>query len=378
MQNNATEAFPSFTDVFPSTAGHQDADNNTTTSGSDSLLAVKLTCFIAISCVGIIGNILICVKLFGSKRKSSECFILNLALTDLMVCAIGIPLDIYEQLHKTWVYGSALCKVVWPCQTLLILVSILTLTAMSLERYRVIITPLKPKLQKHDILKAIVAIWIMGMAIVFPYINALTYNRGKCVEMWAGARDSDYYTLALFIIDYCIPLSIISYCYGRVGFRLYKSNLQFNDAPAARKDSKIQNHAQKNRLQRNTRIIKVFGFAVVMFVVCMLPGDIYWMWTSWGEVHFPYDDYFKTFANILVYANSAINPFIFGTCNVSCFQTLCFRRKQNNTSYSLRFSFTSSLRRRRGKGENAYSWRRVARRVKGGKPKALVVWETNV
>lgn len=378
MENNPTESFPLFTDVLPSTSVQQDADANNTTS--DSLLVVKLTCFSAISFVGIIGNILICAKLLRSKRKSSECFILNLALTDLMVCGIGIPLDIYEQLHRTWIYGAALCKVVWPCQTLLVLVSILTLTAMSLERYRVIITPLKPKLKKLDILKAIVVIWIMSIAIVFPYINALTYSHGVCDEIWAGARDKDYYTLALFIIDYCIPLSIITYCYARVGFRLYKSNLQFNDSPTkhSHRDSKIQNHAQRNRLQRNTRIIKVFGFAVVMFVVCMLPGDIFWMWSSWGQVDFVYQDHFKTFANILLYANSAINPFIFGTCNVSCFQTFCLRRKQNNTSYSLRFSFTSSFRRRHRKRENVYSWRRVARRVKGDKANGVVVWETNV
>lgn len=345
----------------------------------DSLFAVKLTCLSAISFIGIIGNVLICVALIGRKCKSSECFILNLAITDLMVCAIGIPLDIYQELHvtwMTWMYGAVLCKVVWPSQTLLVLVSILTLTAMSLERYRAIITPLKPKVKKPGIIKAIFVIWIMGIAVVCPYVNVLIIDKGECVEDWPK-RDRNYYTLALFIIDYCVPLTIISYCYSRVGFRLYKNNQQFNAGSKSGHLSRVQNDAKRSRLQRNTRIIKVFSFAVVMFVVCMLPGDSYWMWKTWGGGTLLYEKHFESFSTILLYANSAINPFIFGTCNLSCLQTLCLRRKSKNNSYSLRFSFTSSFR-RRNRGASVNHWRRVARKVRDKKLTTVVIWESNV
>lgn len=276
------------------------------------------------------------------------------------------------------IYGPFLCKVVWPSQTLLVLVSILTLTAMSLERHRAIITPLKPKLKKADIIKAICIIWVLGIAVVCPYIHALNYNGVECIETWSGARDPDYYTLALFIIDYCIPLTIIAYCYARVGYRLYKSNLQFNGSPKLQHLSSIQRDARRKRLHRNTRIIKVFSFAVVMFMLCMLPGDIFWMWKTWGRGTFNYEGHFQTFSNILLYANSAINPFIFGTCNLECMRGFCLRKMQPNSSYSLRVSFTSSLRRRRAPGEN--SWRRVARKLreKDKKLTTIIIWESNV
>jgi hypothetical protein len=346
-------------------------------TAEDSLIVVKLACLSAISLIGVIGNVLICATLIGHKRKTSEMFILNLAITDLLVCGVGIPLDIYQELHVLFPYGPVLCKVIWPSQTLLVLVSILTLTAMALERYRAIITPLKPKPKKQGILKCIAIIWLFGLAVVMPYIKALTYADRDCYETWPNARDPDYYTLVLFVIDYCIPLTIISYCYIRVGVKLYKSNLQFSASPVRK--SGLNSDAQRIRLKRNTRIIKVFSFAVVMFVICMLPGDIYWLYKSWGQSEIPYENHFSTFANILLYANSMINPFIFGTCNIQCLQSIFLRTKQQNSSYTLRFSFTSSFKRRGSKSSVAVNqWRRVARRVRNKEFKATVVYETNV
>ena len=357
----------------PNTTNHTASQNMTE---EDSLIIIKLACLSVISLIGVIGNVLICATLVGHRRKSSEMFILNLAVTDLLVCGVGIPLDIYEELHAIFPYGPVLCKVIWPSQTLLILVSILTLTAMALERYRAIITPLKPKLKKRAILKSIGVIWLLGLAAVCPYIKALTYQDGVCDELWPGQRDPDYYTVGLFVIDYCVPLTIISYCYIRVGLRLYKSNLKFNMNPPK---SGLNSDAQKTRLRRNTRIIKVFSLAVVMFVICMLPGDIFWLYKSWGQSHFPNENHISTFVNIMMYSNSMINPFIFGSCDVHCIQSIFLRSKPPNGSYLLRFSFTSSFRRRGSRNSAAVNrWRNVARRVRNKELKSRVVYETNV
>lgn len=357
-----------------SLTNNTDSDHNVTSE--DSLIVVKLTCLSVISLVGVVGNVLICATLLGHRRKSSEMFILNLAVTDLLVCGLGIPLDIYDELHEIFPYGPVLCKIVWPSQTLLVLVSILTLTAMALERYRAIITPLKPKLKKQDILKSVAIIWLLGFAAVAPYIKALTYKDGMCDEIWPNSGDVDYYTLALFIIDYCIPLTIISYCYVRVGIKLYKSNKKFGASPQKNSTS---SDAQRNRLKRNTRIIKIFSFAVVMFVICMLPGDIYWLYKSWGQAEFPHEKHFNTFANILLYSNSMINPFIFGSCDIRCIKSIFLNSKPRNSSYTLRFSFTSSFRRRGSRSYVAANrWRRVARKVQNKEIKATFAYETNV
>ena len=332
MANTTTAAHTPTTTITNSTS-----DDSAT---KHSLLIFKIACLCAISIVGMIGNVTIFTTLFRRKLKSSEYFILNLALTDMMVCAIGIPLDIYQELHAgAWQYGAVLCKVIYPFQTLLVLISILTLTAMSLERYRAIMTPLKQLLRKPVIMASIGFIWCLGVAAVAPYSKILTYSYPSCEEKWPVTHDGNYYTLALFIIDYCIPLTIIVFCYSRAGFDLYRSTQQFKDG--AESAFKNQNIAFRKRVQRNKHVIKVFSFAVLMFVVCMLPGDCYWMWTSFGDgSSFEYDDHLQTFTNILVYANSAINPFIFGACRMACFRVLCKRGGAENRGLTSRSSWS--------------------------------------
>lgn len=295
--------------------------NDTSTDRTEqSLLIVSIVFLCIISLVGIIGNVMIWKMLIQRKRKSSEYFIMNLAVADLTVCAMGIPLEIYEQLHDTWQFGVILCKMIWPYQTLLVLVSIMTLTAMSLERYRAIMTPFKPRLKKSHLLKAMALIWIIGLCVVAPYVKILNYDGEKCQEEWPTKMSGAYYTLSLLVIDYCIPLTIIAYCYARAGFKLYENTKQFKQVTGA---SEVQNFAQRKRHRRNTRAIKIFSFAVLMFLVCMLPGDCYWMWKSFGgNSTFAYENHFKTFSNILLYANSAINPFIFGACHLGCTREL--------------------------------------------------------
>ena len=109
------------------------------------LFITKIVCYCVISVVGSLANVVICVGLSRERLKSSEYFILNLAIADLLVCAIGIPLDIYLEYADSWPYGPYLCHVIYPSQTCLILISILTLMGMSLERHRAICSPLKQR-----------------------------------------------------------------------------------------------------------------------------------------------------------------------------------------------------------------------------------------
>lgn len=122
-----------------------------TTAGGDEvqpyyLFNTEIACYCVISVVGSLANVVICMGLLrGNRLKSSEHFILNLAIADLLVCVFGIPLDIYLKFAGGWPYGPFLCHVIYPLQTCLILISILTLMAMSLERHRAIRSPLKQR-----------------------------------------------------------------------------------------------------------------------------------------------------------------------------------------------------------------------------------------
>ena len=109
---------------------------------SRTLLIVKITCYSAICITGTIGNLMLIFSLaLERQRKTSQYFILNLATVDLLTCVLSIPFDIVLVALGGWPFGSVLCRIIYPLQTIFMAVSVSTLLCMALERHRAIIHP---------------------------------------------------------------------------------------------------------------------------------------------------------------------------------------------------------------------------------------------
>ena len=96
----------------------------------------KWTLYAAIFCISSIGNALVCVIILKKKRMKTvtNYFILNLAIADLTLTLICIPFDIpVQEMNYRWPYGSFMCKILYPLQTMCLCASVFTLTAVSIN-----------------------------------------------------------------------------------------------------------------------------------------------------------------------------------------------------------------------------------------------------
>ena len=65
--------------------------------------------------------------------------------------------------------------------------------------------------------------------------------------------------------------------------------------------------------KETTKVIRMFFKVTIVFAVCNLPSQLMWLWLDYGKA----DETFKYFSdlltamNILIFANSAANPFIY-------------------------------------------------------------------
>ncbi|XP_031563334.1 QRFP-like peptide receptor [Actinia tenebrosa] len=292
--------------------------NQTASDSEESfdVSVVQLMCFPLIIAFGLIGNTLICVAVRRRSRlRIIDCFILNLAATDLATCMISIPFDFVEVLTGNWPFGSILCKVVYPLQTILISVSVYTLLCMSLERRRTIIRPFKPKVKIWRVFIVILILWVFSVFLVAPYIAILdvgyTNNSSDCQEHWPENTYAKAYTLSLFIVIFLLPLFAITANYVTISSKLWKDIERIRKA-IGEVPSQGKKHLIKARAQRNMRIVKIFVLAVVVFGLCMVPYHIMWIWHDYGSgSHYKHFGTILVFCNILTYSNSAINPFIF-------------------------------------------------------------------
>ena len=296
-----------------------DIVNHSTGAGSnaDHFLVPKLVSFAVIIPITVLGNLSICwIELSRESRKSSSYFIINLALSDLAVGFVSIPLDIAEQLSNGWPFFSFMCKVVYPLQTILMAVSVITLLSMSVERYRAVATPFKSKPSRRFIVKVIVSVWAMSILLVTPYTLVLRMKDGNCIEDWPSKDHVKIYTASVFSLLYLLPLTLITICYTRIGLYLHKeakrwkSMVKYYGSNSVRQVRRISNARRK----QNIKIIQAFVAAVMAFAMCQLPTHVIWLWHDFGtgsKWNYLYD--ILPFCHIFTYLNSAIDPFIFGS-----------------------------------------------------------------
>ena len=295
-------------------------DSNRTTKeslpSSDTLAIVQVTFYTAITIFGTIANLALCGTMIRKKqpRNASEYLIFNLAFTDLMTCAVGIPLDVAVILFQRWPFGAFMCKVVWPFQTVLIAVSVGTLTCMAIERYRAILTPFKTMLSQNVVKIVICAVWCSSVALVAPYIVILEHKDGVCRESWHNEYHPKMFTVSVFLLFYATPLGVIAPAYACIGCSLHSDDRRMRKFSQQQGPGNRQFQALvRKRSRSNVVIVKTFLFGAVAFAICLLPYHVMWLWHDFGQggrwTHF---EDTLVFANALVYFNSLVNPFILG------------------------------------------------------------------
>ncbi|KAM4545484.1 histamine receptor H2b isoform 1-T2 [Odontesthes bonariensis] len=122
------------------------------------------------------GNVMVCLAVGLSRRlwRITNCFVVSLAVADLLLGLLVLPLSAFVELHgRKWPFGGILCNIYISLDVMLCTCSILTLLAISVNRYLAISSPLSHsrRVTPQRVTLAIVSIWVLSLAIAFLPIN---------------------------------------------------------------------------------------------------------------------------------------------------------------------------------------------------------------
>ncbi|MEQ2205672.1 hypothetical protein XENOCAPTIV_008629 [Xenoophorus captivus] len=128
--------------------------------------------------VGIIGNSTLLKIIYKNKcmRNGPNILIGSLALGDLLHIIIGIPINVYKLLAEDWPFGVTLCKLVPFVQKACVGITVLSLCALSIDRYRAVASWSRikgigvPKWMAIEI----AVIWILSIILAVP--EAIAFN----------------------------------------------------------------------------------------------------------------------------------------------------------------------------------------------------------
>jgi len=127
---------------------------------------------ILIIAIGTSGNLLVITAVAREPklRSRGNAFIINLAVSDLLLCFVTMPLTLIELLNDHWSLGDSVlsCKAAGGLQAVSVFVSTITITVIALDRYQLIIYPTKDALERIGVVAGIIFIWIMGFCLASP------------------------------------------------------------------------------------------------------------------------------------------------------------------------------------------------------------------
>merc|ERR1719411_2503321 len=112
-------------------------------------------------------------------RSARNVFIGNLALSDLCLCVVTMPLTLVEVVYQRWHWGNSplLCHLQSPLQAIFVIISSLSISAIAIDRVIVICFLDINNWSTRTCLLVSCLIWISGMVVTAPlgvYRNLLS------------------------------------------------------------------------------------------------------------------------------------------------------------------------------------------------------------
>ncbi|XP_031627019.1 cholecystokinin receptor type A-like [Contarinia nasturtii] len=185
---------------------------------------IQIILYITILLLAIIGNALVILTLIQNRRMRTitNVFLLNLAISDILLGVLCMPITLIGTLLRDFVFGEVMCKLLPYLQASSVAVSAWTLVAIALERYFAICEPLRSRqwqTLKHAY-KLIALIWcgsflFMLPIAVFSQLIPTTHGHHKCREQWpdSAMNYERAFNLFLDVILLIFPLIMLSTSY---------------------------------------------------------------------------------------------------------------------------------------------------------------------
>ena len=235
------------TNISKSTATNTSIINTESVYQSDVPLYLKILasiCYIVSMILGIGGNILVLLVIFYHQRMKTvtSFFIINLAISDLIFALLCIPSTyITAYLIQYWPFSSFACVFFNYMQTVSVTLTVYTLIWITFDKYWAFVKPFKLRMSIKICKYLIFLSWLFSLFVSLPiaFFTKLTYSSHnssdaaipsdidlpQCTEYWPENLTNipQIYNISLLLIQYFIPLVILTYYYVRIYFVLTKA-----------------------------------------------------------------------------------------------------------------------------------------------------------
>ncbi|KAG8035718.1 hypothetical protein G9C98_001146 [Cotesia typhae] len=276
-----------------------------------SELAPALVIYSITFCLGLTGNIVIiastlCPKLRPLPSTPTNIFLGGLATADLILIIFCIPIKIAKLFSFTWTMGAFICKSVHYVQNVAAISSVLTLTAMSIERYYAIVHPMRAHYTCtiSQARRIVIATWTASFFLAIPIILTQIHKPvGVRVPSFWCVRDSDsqllwrIHELYMLLLVLVVPLTVMGFCYTAICWEIWRvmkrryhmtsrsalsPTVPSNNGECILMTDRGRESSRRSRTKRGStrtegesrtikQVVKMLVAVVVLFAICWSP-----------------------------------------------------------------------------------------------------------
>ncbi|XP_034558822.1 neuromedin-U receptor 1-like [Notolabrus celidotus] len=296
---------------------------------SPDFLPVCVT-YLTIFLVGVLGNALTCTVILRYRvmQTPTNYYLLSLAVSDLLVLLLGMPLELYEMWQNyPYLLGEGGCYFKTFLFETVCFASILNVTALSVERYIAVVHPLKVKHMTTGthVKRVIFILWVLSMLCAVPntslqgieVLDPLFGREFPQSAVCTVVKPVWMYRIIILIttlVFFLLPMLIISILYLLIGLQLRREKVMTVVDPRGtfRPESISKCHRQRLS-KRNKQVTKMLCVLVVVFGLCWAPFHterLGWSYLDpsdkrhiFGPIHIV--------SGVFFYLSSAVNPILY-------------------------------------------------------------------
>ncbi|XP_053556147.1 melanopsin-B-like [Bombina bombina] len=274
------------------------------------------SCILIIGSVGIIGNLLVLYAFYSNKklRTAPNYFIMNLAVSDFLMSATQAPICFINSFHREWILGRIGCNAYAFCGALFGITSMMTLMAISIDRYLVITKPLQSMQwsSKKRTSQVIVLVWmyslIWSLAPLFGWSSYVPEGLMiSCTWDYTSPSISNRsYTMMLCCCVFFIPLLVIFNCYLLMFLAIRSTGRNVEKLGSCGRHSFLP-----PSIKNEWKMAKIAFVIIIVFVLSWSPYACVTLiaWAGHGKTLTPYS---KTVPAVIAKASAIYNPIIYG------------------------------------------------------------------
>ncbi|KAL3198122.1 hypothetical protein MRX96_014555 [Rhipicephalus microplus] len=289
---------------------------------------VKIGAYLATIAVAAVGNtcVILTVALNRSLRTTINCYLTNLAVADAIISMFCMWVYLVKNLSDWYVLGAFMCRIEGFAQMTAVTCSVLTLSAISCDRFTAILYPFRARITKQRTGGVLAAVWLLSATVASPLLLYTTpYNvqwtdveLTYCGESWPQRIEWDpveqacvarspfkqlYYT-AVTVALFFVPVLVMSSAYALILHALWRDR-----HPGEANANNALLHSRAKR-----KVVKLVCVVLLVFVLCWMPFQVIVLFSQFRDngIHSqPLPSWFSPasfWCTYLAYANSALNP----------------------------------------------------------------------